>query len=130
MDRGQEMLTSAAYQALAPSGRRVLAVVEGEIGDGHAEVTFATLATRLGMGRNSAHYHVRQIGMLGFVHVKRGCNGRNRFQLSDNWKAIDTVEAVRLKRLAMEPTRKPKPVRLRVERRTPSLPVLPWNDGR
>jgi hypothetical protein len=100
---------------------------------------------------------VKLLDHLGLIDIEPGPRLINIFRLSNRWRTVDAVEAVRLAALArevqphrrFERRREPKPVqapkpgnkgkasetndfsqqRLRVvQRRVPSLPTMAWQD--
>jgi hypothetical protein len=84
---------------------------------------------------------------LGLIEIEPGPRLVNVFRLSNRWRTVDEVEAVRLAALAREvkahrtfgelpgtkpvkpPKPKPKTVERPRQRRVPSLPTLPWHDN-
>ena len=131
------MLTSPAYQALSPAGRKVLAAIEREVKrvGGVVVIGFADFARRCDVSHSAAYSGLKQVALLGFASVETGPRPRriHTIRLRDNWQGIDADEAKRLHlqaRLPKQQQAAPKPVTPRVVRHTPSLPRMPWDDAR
>jgi hypothetical protein len=105
---------SAAYEALSVGGKRVLQVIEDEVGNDGSAISLGRFMER-GMCRAAARYGIKQVEALGFAVIGMGPRRVNVFRLADGWRALDAHEAkrrVKLARLAM-PQRQsapPKPV--------------------
>jgi hypothetical protein len=141
---------SAAYRMLPRRARRVFAAIERAIGDGSsASVSFVDFSLNHGIGRQSVSPSLKLLDHLGLIEIAPGPRLVNIFRLSNRWRTIDAVEAVRLAALArerrscrrFEKRREPKPVKppapvkpMTIERprmqqrRVPSLPQMPWHD--
>ena len=120
------MLTSPAYAALSPSGRRVLALIDSKVthGGGVAAISFSDIERSCGMIHGTCGFALRQVKLLGFVSVERGPGPRRRintFRFSDVWRDLDAVACRQL--VAQARLGKPRTV-------TPSLPRIPWDDAR
>ncbi|MGY3131989.1 hypothetical protein ACVWZM_002671 [Bradyrhizobium sp. USDA 4501] len=138
-----------AYAALPASARRVLAAIERAIGDGDsASVSYEGFRLDHGIARPLISKSLKLLDRLGLIEISPGPRLLNVFRLSNRWRGIDAAEAARLLELArvvrshrrFERQRQPKPVtpppqrpitverpRL-MQRRMPSLPVMPWQD--
>ena len=103
-DDRSEVLQSAAYAALTPSGKQCLHLIEDEIerGDGAAMLPRSFFTVR-GLSKAATSFGVKQCERLGFVSVGTGVRGTNLLWLSDGWRTIDAVEAARRVRLAKLP---------------------------
>src|SRR5258705_9141977 len=141
---------SPAYRMLTLSARRVLAAIERAIGDRiSASVSFTEFRFDHHIGRQSISPSVKLLDHLGLIDIEPGPRLINIFRLSNRWRTIDAVEAVRLAALArevlphrrFEKRREPKPVKpapapkpmtiarpRTMQRRVPSLPTMPWQD--
>ena len=133
-DRSQ-MLTSPAYRALSPAGRKVLAAIEREVErcGGVVTVSLADFGKLCGVSKSAVAYGLKQVALLGLVSVEqRGPRQRlmNIFQLADGWIALDADTAKRRQLQALLPKRQPAPQPVRPQRQTPSLPKLSWDDAR
>ena len=99
-DRSQ-MLTSPAYAALSPSGRRVLALIDSKVthGGGVAAISFSNIERQCGMSTAPAASHCGQVRLLGFVSVERGPGPRRRinsFRFSNVWRDLDAAACRRV----------------------------------
>jgi hypothetical protein len=140
---------SPAYRMLNPATMRVLNAIEAAIGNGSAaSVSYTTLMLEFHIGRQSISKGLKLLDRLGLIDIEPGLRLVNVFRLSNRWRTIDEVEAVRLAALAREvlphrrfekwrepkpvkPPKPPKPMVARprvMQRRVPSLPVMPWRD--
>ena len=91
-----EVLQSAAYAALKPSGKGALHVIEDALsrsGDGVAISLNQFLA--LGLCRTAARYGVKQCERVGLVTVNTGPGRVHVFMMADGWKSISADEAAR-----------------------------------
>jgi hypothetical protein len=159
-DRGRTTMAdrenSPAYAALPRSARRVFAAIERAIGDGStASVSYIDFRLDYGIARKSVSPSLKLLDHLGLVDIEPGPRCSNIFRLSRRWCKIDGLEAVRRAALAREvqphrrfekrrqpePVKSPRPIapttamwapkRPRImRRRMPSLPTMPWHDGR
>ena len=142
--------SSPAFQMLPRSARRVFAAIETAIGDGScASVSFTDFRLDHHIGRRSISVSLKLLDHLGLIEIEPGPRLVNVFRLSNRWRCIDEVEAVRLAALAREvkphrtfgkppepkpvmasPAPKPMPVERprTIQRRVPSLPTMPWQD--
>jgi hypothetical protein len=140
-----EMLRSAAYAALKPSGRRVLGVVENVLSrTGNGTAISLGQFTALGLCRTAARYGIRQCERVGLIKVEVGPRQVHVFSFRDGWKTVDADEAARRMALAhqrpsrrarintvREPVEPPQPVEVKpvarprhAPRGVPSLPRL------
>ena len=122
-DRSQ-MLTSPAYAALSPSGRRVLALIDSKVthGGGVAAISFSNIERQCGMSTAPAASHCGQVRLLGFVSVERG----------PVRAAVSTASGSAMSGVILMP---PRAGGLAAQARlgkpqTPSLPRMPWDDVR
>jgi hypothetical protein len=102
-----EVEASAAYAAMADSGRRVLALIEREVERGDGALSLETIMGEAGICRSAARYGVEQIEQLNFATVSTGPRRISLFALSDGWRALDAVEAKRRAKLARGPAPTP-----------------------
>jgi len=140
-----EVLQSAAYAALKPSGKRALHVIEDALsrsGDGVAISLNQFLA--LGLCPTAARYGVKQCERVGLVTVNTGPRRVHVFMMADGWKSISADEAARRMALARQPMQRAKPVKppklvkvpkpvpveppRTMRRQVPSLPRLSFMD--
>ena len=72
MDR--DKLASAAYAALSPAGRKVLAAIEREVKrvGGVVVIGFADFARRCDVSHSAAYSGLKQVVLLGFASVETG----------------------------------------------------------
>jgi len=147
---------SPAFALLPLRARRVLAAIERAIGDGtSATVSFTEFRFDHHIGRQSISPSVKLLDHLGLIDIEPGPRLINIFRLSNRWRCIDAVEAVRLAALAREVRTgrrfekrreasnkgdvggsvpvKPPPKPMTIERpamprRVPSMPTMPWHD--
>jgi len=93
-----DVMRSAAYAAMSPSGRKAFHLIEGEVerGDGAAAIPINHF-TASGMCRAAARFGTKQCVLLGFasVNVHAGPNRANVFRLIDKWRGVDAIEAKR-----------------------------------
>jgi hypothetical protein len=137
------VLRSPAYLALSASGKKVLNLIEQEIGHGCAAISLDQFMDT-GMCRSAARYGIKQCEALGFVAITTGARRVSLFKLTDGWRALGADEAARRIKQARLPTPPrasrvpPKPVRQvkapvepprTMQRRVPSLPTMPWQDN-
>ena len=112
--------SSPAFKALSPSARKVLALIDSEVGrcGGAAAISFSHIERRCGVIHGTCGFALRAVRLLGFVTVRLAPGPPRRvnvFQLSDDWQSIDTVKAQRLAAQARLPkSRQRKPVTPRV----------------
>jgi hypothetical protein len=89
--------SSPAFAALSRSARKVLAAIEAAIGDGSsASVSYVDFRLDHGIGRKSVSPSLKLPDHLGLVDIEPGSRCGNVFRLSNQWRTIDEVEAVRL----------------------------------
>jgi hypothetical protein len=140
---------SLANQMLPRSARRVFAAIERAIGDGSsASVSYVDFRLDHHIARRAISRSLKLLDHLGLIDIEPGPRLVNVFRLSNRWRTVDEVEAVRLAELAREvkphrtfekrrepkPVKQPKPKPMTVERprimhrRVPSLPTMPWHD--
>jgi hypothetical protein len=141
---------SPAYALLPLRARRVLSAIERAIGDRtSATVSFTEFRFDHHIGRQSISPSVKLLDHLGLIDIEPGPRLINIFRLSNRWRTIDEVEAVRLAALAREvrtgrrferrsepePVQAPKPPkpmvverRRAMQRRVPTLRTMPWHD--
>jgi len=94
---------SPAYQMLPRSARRVFAAIERAIGDrSSASVSYTEFRFDHHIGRQSISPSVKLLDHLGLIDIEPGPRLINIFRLSNRWRCIDEVEAVRLAELARE----------------------------
>jgi hypothetical protein len=94
---------SPAYRRLPPSARRVFAAIERSIGGGDsATVSYVDFQRDHRVGRQSISISLKLLDHLGMIDIEPGPRLINIFRLSDRWRSIDAVEAVRLAALARE----------------------------
>jgi hypothetical protein len=116
------MLTSPAYAALSPSGRRVLALIDSKVTHrgGVAAISFGDIERSCGMIHGTCGFALRQVKLLGFVSVARGPGPRRRintFRVSDVWRDLDALACRQL--AAQARLGKPR-----------TVPCIPWDDAR
>ena len=134
VDRSQ-MLTSPAYQALSPAGRRVLAAIEREVrrGGGVVSISLTEFRKLTGVSQSASLYGLKQMALLGFFSVAQK-GPRNRciitISFADDWRGLDADTAKRRQLQALLPKRQPAPKPVRPQRQMPSLPKLSWDDAR
>jgi hypothetical protein len=141
---------SPAFAALPQSALKVFAAIERTIGNGSsATISYHDFQFQHHFGRKTISAGLKALDHLGMVEIEPGARLINRFKLSNRWRTIDGIAAVRLAELAKEqkphrtfekqrqlkpvmPAPAPKPLtveRRRIEqRRMPSLPTTPWQD--
>jgi hypothetical protein len=149
---------SPAFQMLPRSARRVFGAIEQAIGDRtSAIVSYTDFRLDHHIGRQNISVSLKLLDHLGLIEIEPGPRLVNVFRLSNRWRTVDAVEAVRLAALArelrahrkFEKRREPKPnspkllgsfpkapppkpmttARPRtMQRRVPSLPTMPWHD--
>jgi hypothetical protein len=84
--------TSAAYRALTPSARRVLRVIERELGDGdQCEISRARF--RQIDATASCSKGVAQLQALGFIASWFGDRRARVFERRDRWQGLTATEA-------------------------------------
>ena len=127
---------SAAYEALSVGGKRVLHVIEEEVGHDGSAISLREFMRR-GMCRATARIGIKQCELVGFVNVTMGHRRVNVFRLAAGWRGLDMDEAKRRvaqARFPMPPRPSsvpPKPatqvkvVELPTVRRVPSLAAMP-----
>jgi len=138
--------SSPAFAVLSKSAKRLLAVIETEMGDGSSvSISYAAFSMDHHLARRALSPALKQLDALGMIDISPGPRLVNVFRLSRRWCAIDADEAERLSALARElkphrtferrepkPVPKPKPVTVErprfSQRRMPSLPTMPWQD--
>jgi hypothetical protein len=141
---------SPAFAMLPRSARRVFAAIERTIGDASsASVSYVDFRLDHHIARKAVSPSLKLLDHLGLIEIEPGPRLVNVFRLSNRWRTVDEVEAVRRAALArevkphrtFEKRREPKPVKpalapkpVMVERprimhrRVPSLPTMPWQD--
>ena len=119
------MAQSPAYEALSPSGRRVLALIDSKVthGGGVAAISFSDIERQCGMIHGTCGFALRQVRLLGFVSVERGPGPRRR---------MNTFRFSRMSGVILMPPRAGSWRRKHVwaSLQTPSLPRMPWDDAR
>jgi hypothetical protein len=141
---------SPAYAALTPSARKMLAVIEAQIGGGSsASVSYSDFALEHRIARATISKSVKALVALGMIEVSPGKRLVGTYRISSGWRSIDARAAAQLVALAREPMpqrrfekRQPLPMRQAkaarpmvarpraVQRRVPSLVRLPWQAPR
>ncbi|MGO4677670.1 hypothetical protein AB4Z40_32775 [Bosea sp. 2YAB26] len=141
-----ERVVSPAYWVLTKAARRLLAVIETEIGSGTSvALSYDTFRLDHRFGRQTLSPSLTLLDRLGLIDIAVGPRFVNVFSLSDRWRSVNEDEALRLTaqarelkppRTAREPkpqrpaaAKAPKPVKveaLRKQRQEPSLPPMPW----
>src|SRR6478672_10195586 len=141
---------SPAFQMLPRTARRVFGAIERAIGGRtSAIVSYSDFRFDHHIGRQNISVSLKLLDHLGLIEIEPGPRLVNVFRLSNRWRTIDDVEAVRLAALAREvkphrtfgkppepkpvmasPAPKPMPVERprTIQRRVPSLPTMPWQD--
>ena len=122
-DRSQ-MLTSPAYAALSPSGRRVLALIDSKVthGGGVAAISFSNIERQCGMSTAPAASHCG----------RSGCSASSASNVDRVRAAVSTASGSAMSGVILMP---PRAGGLAAQARlgkpqTPSLPRMPWDDAR
>jgi hypothetical protein len=94
---------SPAFQMLPRSARRVFGAIEQAIGDRtSAIVSYTDFRLDHHIGRQNISVSLKLLDHLGLIEIEPGPRLVNVFRLSNRWRSIDEVEAVRLAALARE----------------------------
>ena len=94
---------SPAYQMLPRSACRVFAAIERAIGDGSsASVSYVDFRLDHHIARRAISRSLKLLDHLGLIDIEPGPRLVNVFWLSNRWRTVDEVEAVRLAALARE----------------------------
>ena len=122
--------SSAAWQALSRSARKLVLTVEHELAQrGTREValsysSFLDAPLELVISRPVIRHSIKKAAALGFVAVALGPRRINVFALSDDWKKINN-KAEAKRRLTMAKTAQPRPARqLQLGESKPAAPKI------